>query len=357
MMIGGILDRYIARAVIGGSLVVLMVFISLELIFAFVDESGDIGADYTALQALVHVGLSAPQRAYEAFPIATLIGSLMTLGGLAARSELVVMRAAGVSILGIGRAVVLAGLVLAALSAALGEFVAPQAERLAQDIRAQARSGTVSSLSENGFWVRDGRDFLSVGSAPDARNLRDLRIYTFRDDGRMDKVTKAEHARYMGPGRWALEGVVIDAFLERGVDSRRLESMDWQSSLGPEVLDVVVLDPEMLSMAELWTYIGYLERNALESERYRLAFWLKVVTPLATLTMLLLTIPLVFGSLRSVGAGQRIFIGVMIGVVFYLANRVLNHMGVVYGLPPALSALLPTLVFLAIALVAASRVR
>lgn len=353
----GILDRYIARAVIGGSLVVLLVFVSLELIFAFVDESGDIGPTYTALQALLHVALTGPQRAYEAFPIATLIGSLMTLGALAARSELVVMRAAGVSVLGIGRAVVLAGLVLATLATLLGELVAPPAERLSQDIQAYARGGVVSGLSADGFWARDGRTFIQVGSAPSTRLLEDVRIYTFLDDGRLQQVVSAGRARYLQDGNWQLEAVVTDRFGERAVDSERVDTRIWESTLAPDVLDVVVVDPEALSMMELWTYIGYLERNELESERYRLALWLKVSTPLATMTMLLLTIPLVFGSLRSVSAGQRIFIGVMIGIVFYLANRMLNHLGVVYGLPPSVSAFLPTLVFLAFAIVATMRVK
>lgn len=352
-----ILDRYIARAVIAGSLVVLLVFVSLELIFAFVDESGDIGADYTALQALTQVVLTGPQRAYEVFPIATLIGSLMTLGGLAARSELVVMRAAGVSVLGIGRAVVLAGLALAGLSAVLGEFVAPPAESLSREIRSGLRGGDVSRLSEDGFWARDGQSFVQVGSAPSSRVLEDVRIHTFAGDGQLDRVTSAERATYLTAGAWRLESVVIDTFHERSVDSQRKDTLDWDSSLRPDVLDVVVVEPETLSMADLWTYVGYLEGNELESERYRLAFWLKVVTPLATLTMLLITIPLVFGSLRSVGAGQRIFIGVMIGIVFYLANRMLNHLGVVYGLPPVLSAFLPTLIFLALAVYGTTRVR
>ncbi|MEX0729262.1 MAG: LPS export ABC transporter permease LptG [Aquisalimonadaceae bacterium] len=352
-----ILDRYIARAVIAGSLVVLLVFVSLELIFAFVEESDDISADYTALHALMYVGLSGPQRAYEVFPIATLIGSLMTLGALASRSELVVMRAAGVSVLGIGRAVVLGGLLLATLAALLGEFVAPAAERMSQEVRAQARGGAVSGLSRDGFWARDGLHFVQVGAAPSARLLEDVRIYTFHDSGRLQQVVRAERADYLQRGSWRLERVVTDRFGDRAVDSERTDSMVWESSLLPDVLGVVVVDPEALSMAELWTYVGYLERNELESDRYRLALWLKVVTPLATLTMLLLTIPLVFGSLRSVGAGQRILIGVMIGVVFYLANRILNHLGVVYGLPPSVSAFLPTLAFLAFAIYATTRVR
>ena len=351
-----ILDRYIARAVIGGSLTVLLIIVSMELIFSFVDESGDIDDEYTAFQALLYVALTGPQRAYEAFPIATLIGSLMTLGGMAARHELVVMRASGMSVLNIGRSVMMAGLLLALLAAAIGEWVAPPAERASLDVEAQARGGQVSMLSRDGFWARDGQRFISVGSAPSASLLEDVRIYSFDDERRLQQVITASRARYAGDG-WDLHDVQRNRFADGNVDTERQDSLFWEAGLQPDVLDVVVVDPETLSMAELWTYIGYLQRNELESERYELALWLKIGTPIATLTMLLLTIPLAFGSLRSTGAGQRIFVGVMIGIAFYLSNRLLNHLGLVYGIPPMVSALLPTLICLAAAVYFTARIR
>ncbi|MCC5857008.1 MAG: LPS export ABC transporter permease LptG [Ectothiorhodospiraceae bacterium] len=352
-----ILDRYIAKAVIAGSLVALVVFVSLILIFSFVEESGDITDEYTALNALLHVALRGPQRAYESFPIATLIGSLMTLGGLAARHELVVMRAAGMSVLNIARSVALAGVGLALVAVALGEWVAPPAERLALEVKAQARTGDVAALSRDGFWARDGRRFVQVASAPSARQLDGVHIYQFGAGRRLESIVSANRADYVDDG-WLLHQVTVTRFSGDGGVAREHQAIQsWESQLRPEVLDVVVVDPEALSISDLWTYIGYLERNELESDRYRLAFWLKLATPLATLTMLLLTIPLAFGSLRSVGAGQRIFIGVMIGIVFFLGNNLLNHLGLVYGLPPVVSALLPTLVFLAAAIYGTSRIR
>ena len=352
----GILDRYIARAVLGGSLAVLLIIVSMELIFAFVDESADVDDQYTAFNALLYVVLGAPQRAYEAFPIATLIGSLMTLGGMAARHELVVMRAAGVSMLGIARPVMLAGLLLAAVAAAIGEFIAPPAERAALDVEAQARGGEVSMLSRAGFWVRDGRRFIRVGSATTAEHLRDLRIHVFTEDRRLEAVITAEQANYRGGG-WRLEGVERTAITPDGVSVEQRAEASLEGGLRPEVLDVVVVDPETLSLQALHTYIGYLDDNELESERYRLAFWLKVATPIATMAMLLLTLPLAFGALRSAGAGQRIFIGVMIGIAFHLANRLLGHIGLVYGIPAAVSALLPAALCLIAALVLLRRIR
>lgn len=353
---GGLLDGYIARAVIAGSLASLVVFVSLIFIFSYIEEVGDFSADYTAVDALIYVGLQVPQRAYESFPVATLIGSLMTLGGLAARSELVVMRAAGMSVLGIARSVVMAGFVLALVAAAVGEWLAPPAERLSKTVRSGGDPARLSALSPDGFWARDGDRFVQVGQATTASFLNDLAIYEFGSDKRLDRVITARTAHHE-PGGWQLTGVVHTLFVDDRVVVEPVDDTFWASDIAPDLLAVVVVDPESLAMGELLTYIAYLERNALDSQRYRLALWIKVATPLATLTMLILTIPLVFGSLRSVNAGQRIFIGVMIGITFFLGNNLLNHVGLVYGLPPALSALLPTLIVLTIAVIAASRIR
>jgi lipopolysaccharide export system permease protein len=353
---GGLLDRYVARAVIAGSLASLVVFVSLIFIFSFIEEVGDLSADYTAFDAMLQVGLQVPQRAYESFPVATLIGSLMTLGGLAARSELVVMRAAGMSVLGVARSVVMAGLLLGLIAAAVGEWVAPPAERLAKTVRGAGDAERMSALSPDGFWARDGNQFVHVGRAPSASFLNDVAIYQFGVDKQLEQVTSARMAHYE-PGGWQLTDVVHTVFDGDRVRIEPVERLFWLSEIAPDLLSVVVVDPEALSIVDLQTYIAYLERNALDSQRYRLALWIKIATPLATLTMLILTIPLVFGSLRAVNAGQRIFIGVMIGIGFFLGNNLLNHAGLVYGLPPALSALLPTLIVLVIAVYAASRIR
>ena len=351
-----LMARYLARAAIGGSLLALTIILSLELVFAFLDESGDVGrGSYSALTALLYVLASAPQRAYEAFPMATLIGSLMGLGGLAARNELTAMRAAGLSVGQVVRAVLMAGLVLAAMSFVLGEWVAPPAERWANDVRSVALTNRLATDKGAGFWAREGESFVQVERALSQHRLLGVRLYEF-EGGRLDRLVSAAQAEFEN-GEWRLEDVRISHIGEDGVAVEQRASLPWVSDLRPDVLEVVVVEPETLPVVALWTYFEYLERNGLESDRYRLAFWVKVVTPLATMTMLLLAVPLVFGSVRSAGAGQRIFIGVLIGIVFFLANRLLSHLGLLYGLPPLLSAILPTLAFMVVGTVAILRVR
>ena len=343
----GILDRYIARTVLVSALLTLLVVLSLEVVFDFLAETEEVGrGDYTTVQALLYTLLSAPYRAYQTFPFATLIGSLLGLGAMAQRHELVVIRAAGVSVGGVARSVVLAGLVLAAIAFVLGELVAPSAQRTAERLKAEAISDRVTKGEATGFWARDGQHFIEVDRAPTPRRLEGLRVYRLGADGGVASVLEAPAADYRR-GQWRLTRATITRLEGQGVAVTRQGPGVWETGLEPEVLDVVVVEPSRLPIFDLATYIDYLERNDLESERYRLAFWVKIATPIAVVTMLVLTVPLVFGSLREKGTGRQLFLGIIIGMAFYFTNRVLNYVGLVYGLPVMLSALGPPLLFLA----------
>ena len=344
------IDRYIARNVTAGTLVVLLVIVSLDFLFSFIEESQDSGqGDYTTWLALLYVVLTTPYSAYQAFPFATLIGSLVGLGGMAARSELVVMRGTGMSALAIARPMVLTGLMLALVAMGIGEWLAPRTNRLATELQANAMGGSLSAGGESGFWARDGKRYVHARQVPEADILEDIQIYAFQG-ARLEHITTAYRAHY-DDGVWVLRAPVTTKFAADGsIEVSRPASVRYRSELKPDMLDVVVVEPEVLPLTELWTYSRYLEHNELDSSRYRLAFWVKVSTPLATVTMLLLTVPLVFGSLRSANMGQRIFIGVLIGIAYFLLNRLLNRAAMVFGLPPLASALGPTVLFLAIAL-------
>lgn len=342
-----ILDRYIARTVLISAVLTLLVVLSLEVVFDFLAETEDVGrGGYTTVDALLYTLLSAPHRAYQTFPFATLIGALLGLGAMAQRHELVVIRAAGVSVAGVARSVVLGGVVLAVMAFCLGEFVAPAAQRAAERIKAEAVSGQVAKEEDTGFWARDGQRFIEVNRAPSADRLEGLRVYRLGEGGGVDYILEAPAADFRD-GEWHLTGAEITRLTDDGVEIESRGPAVWDTGLRPDVLDVVVVEPSRLPIFDLATYIDYLERNDLESDQYRLAFWVKVATPIAVVTMLVLTVPLVFGSLREKGAGRQLFLGIIIGMAFYFTNRVLNYVGLVYGLPVALSALGPPLLFLA----------
>jgi len=349
----GILAAYLARTVIAASLVALVAILALDLVFQLVDGVAD--ADTGTAEMLLQSLLAMPSMAYEAFPFATLIGALMGLGGLAARQELTAMRAAGVSVLQIAGAVLAGGLVLALLATAVGEYVVPPAERQAAAVRGLSEAEGLRTGPDGALWVRDGGDFLRAEQPRSATHLASVTLYRL-EGGRLAARIEAEDAHYVGDG-WRLEGVTRIDYSGSGLERRELDAWLWEGALGPEVLSVVVAEPATLPATELWTYIQYLEANGLDSGTSRLALWQKAATPLATLAMLLVTIPLVFTAARSANAGQRIVIGILVGAAFFLLNRAMGQAGVVYGVPPGLSALLPVALFAALGLWGTLRVR
>jgi lipopolysaccharide export system permease protein len=247
------------------------------------------------------------------------------------------------------------GLVLALLASALGEYVVPVAERQVTAMQGGDQADELRKGPGGDLWARDGNDFLRSQSPRSSSHLQSVTIFRFAQ-GQLSKRISAADAHYENEV-WRLEQVEMTHFDESGVEIEQFDSWNWEGELRPELLGLVVADPERLPAFDLWQYIRYLERNGLESSQYRLALWQKVATPLATLAMMLITVPLVFTAVRSAGAGQRIVVGILVGAGFFLVNRAVSQAGIVYGAPPSLAALLPAVVLLAVGTLGVMRVR
>ena len=349
------LTRYVARSVISGALLVLLALVSLDVLFAFFREIDELGrGDYTLWLATAHVLLTVPGSIYELFPSAVAIGGVLGLGALAANSELVVMRAAGISIRRIMGMVMQGGVLLMVLIIAVGEWVAPASQARAEQIRADAISGQGSARGESGLWVRDENRFIKVGRVLPGYVLRDVEIYEF-DDTRLVSALHAERAVYEDPN-WRVSNIRRTLLDDSTVSIERSESAVWERLVRPELFTLLSVSPESLPAWRLYRYVQYLHDNRLEAERFELALWKKLATPISTLVMLLLALPVVFGSTRAMGTGQRVFIGSLIGIGYYLIAELFSHIGVVYGLAPPLAALAPAIVFSLVALVLLRRV-
>lgn len=349
-----VLGEYLARTVVMASLVALAAIVALDFAFALVDGVASEG-EGGVLNVLLNALLEAPGLAHEAFPFAALIGSLMGLGALAARQELTAMRSAGVSVVQIAGAVLIGGLMLAILASALGEYVVPAAERQMTVMGGVGEAEELSAGPGGALWARDGQDFLRSEQPRSSSHLQEVTVYRFAD-GQLAKRISAANAYYDSDG-WVFVDVEITAFDGQKVKLEQLDAWLWEGDLRPDILGLVVADPEKLPALDLWEYIRYLEMNELDSSQYRLALWEKLATPLAALAMMLLTVPLVFTAVRSAGAGQRIVVGILVGAAFFLLNRAFGQAGIVYGLPPSLAALLPVVLFLIIGTIGVMKVR
>jgi len=338
-----ILDAYIAKTVISGTLMVLLVLGSLLAFVDFVSELDDVGkAQYSMLEAATFVLLSLPKRLYELFPTAVLIGSLLSLGALAGNSELTVMRAAGVSIMRIVFSVMRAGFILLIFVALIGEFIVPMSERQAQSIRAKELQQNITLGGEGGFWARDAQRFIYVSHVYPGMNLGKVKVYEFDNANELQQIIHARSARYTGK-KWQLENVLKTDFRDEQIKSSTIQFITWDKLLNPDLFSVVSVKPENMSAIDLYQYSDYLKDNDLESSHYDLAFWIKVFTPLSSLVMLLIALPFVFGSQRSAGTGNRVLFGLLLGIGFFLLNRTINHLGQVYHFYPFISASAPVI--------------
>ena len=344
-----ILDRYIGQTILISIVSVVIVILSLFVLISFVNEFEKIGrADYTVWQAILYVVLKIPQTIYEIFPMAALLGTMVGLGVLSKNSEMVVIRASGVSRLRISMAVIKSALLLVVLVVIIGEAVAPPAIQYAKQTRIRALASQLSLNTDFGLWARDGKTFIHVRNVDNDGRLVDINLYTLNDNGELSQQLHAATARYDGSA-WQMQSVTQSQIAHSGITQTNLLTLEWQTLLDPDLVGIVSLEPTNLAVWKLYEYIHYLRRNGLESEQYELALWSKLFAPFTILAMVLVAVPFIFGSQRQTSIGLQIIIGFMVGVVFYIANQLAGQIGLVYDLLPVISASLPTLLVLALA--------
>lgn len=334
------LDRYIGAHVFMAILAVLGIIVGLSLLFAFIDELGDTQESYGLAEAFIYVVLGTPRRIHDMLPMAALIGCLVGLGALASHNELTVMRAAGVSLRRIVWAVMKPMLLLMLMGVLIGEYAAPWSEDLAQARRSVALGGGEAQSSKRGTWHRQGDEFVHINALRRDGSLLGVTRYRFDADRRLVSASFARRADYR-QDHWLLFGVSTTRFLDDRTEVERADEVRWDVQLTPQLLGTVVMEPEALSISGLWRYIHYLAAQGLDNSRYWLAFWTKTLQPLVTLALVLLAISFVFGPLRSVTLGQRIFTGVVVGFVFRIAQDLLGPASQVFGFSPLLAVAVP----------------
>lgn len=340
------IDRYIAGVVVTGTLIALLVLVGLDMFFSVIDEIDDIGkGSYTFSVMLQSVLLTSPQSVYELFPMAALLGGVVGLGALASNNELLAMRASGLSVWRIVRSVLQSGLLMLVIAVIIGEVVAPVAERYGQNLRAITTEHGVSFLGSRGLWVRDENRYINASKVLARDQLADLTVYEFDANRQLLTATSAAQADFRD-GQWFLKDVQQSTFDDRGAAVTHSEFAVWSSLLTPDLLGIVQLKPNIMSAAEIDQLVDYLDENGLDTEAYRYAFWGRFMTPLSSLVMLFISVPFVFGGLRTVGAGQRIFIGMLVGFGFYIFSQLASQMGQVYGLHPLPTLLVPVVLFM-----------
>lgn len=353
-----IIRRYFLKTICATAGLVLAVLISLGGFIEFVGQLDDLGVgDYGLPQALVWVLLKLPNVVFQLMPVAVLLGALLGLGSLAAKSELIVLRAAGVSPAGFARAALMTGVILAVLTLLLGEMLGPPLERYARQFRAQAKFGNAGMDQGGGAWIRDGEVILNVMAPTEEEPAGGVFLFRLDPSPGLAAIGRADSVNVDGGARWLLRNYRETRFGPNGVDVSTAAESPSVSNLNPDLLNLTVVREETLSGIALWRYLQYLKQNGLDARAYEVNFWSRIATSVAVALMCVLAVPFVLGPLRSTGTGARMLTGLGIGLTWFLVSRTLADGGEVWNLNPALVAWLPTLILAVASVVVVTRTR
>lgn len=338
-----LLDRYIIRSVLAATALALAVLLVLMALFLYVNEQGWVGVGrYGNLQALRHVLLNLPATLLPFLPVAALLGALLAVGQLARGSELTVMRAAGVPVARIGAATGAAGLLLLPLALLVSEWLAPPLVRLARETRALEREEGIS-LTRQGVWLRDGARILRADGAGSGA----VTMFELGDGQVLQAVTRAGAVRGLPAGGWEMDGATGTRLQDGAVARWSAAAAPLQLAAGADFFSIATSEPREMSLAALARAVDALRASGLDTRRHRFAFWAGVARLVAIPLAMLLAVPLLFGALRGAENAARATAGLVLGLAWYIAQRMVENGALAFDLPPALMALLPTLLLAA----------
>ena len=350
------------RDVLWSVFFVTIFFIALFFFIDFVDEMSRVGRNgYTMAAAALATLLEQPGHVYELFPIAVLIGTIYSMARLAQSSEFTILRTAG---LGPGRALSLLGvigLLFAALTFSLGEFVTPHSEQAAAYLK--ARFGMGLAVGRTGAWLKDKRSdadgersiTVNVRGVGRDGELTGVRIFEMDPNGRELRSLKAEHAvvpRTRTIREWTLQDVTVTNWIPATatsaprVEEQKLPQMAWPTRLDASVASAALLPVQSMGALDLWRYSTHLAEQEQSTQTYRQQFWKRVLYPFACFVMVALALPFAYLHARAGGVSVKVFGGIMLGISFVLLNNVVGHLGLLHEWTPWIAASVPSVVYL-----------
>ncbi|MDR2196206.1 MAG: LPS export ABC transporter permease LptG, partial [Gallionellaceae bacterium] len=331
-----LLTRHLAREIYAG---IALVFVALMMLFSFLDlirELGSMGrGDYNFGYVMLYILMTMPGNIYEIFPVAILIGSIFALVHMAANSELVVFRTSGASLWLLARTLFKIGIPLVLLSYLCGEVLAPVSEQAAKNLRLRAQHAEVTMKGfRSGVWVKDKNSFVNAKRMMPDSSLEEVSIYDFDNEYDLNAITSAKRAVFLDDDRWQLEGVGMTRFNEQGTAVESRDKMEWNSTLNPTLLSVLLVNPRQMSAWDLYLYVQHLRDSRQQTVKYEIALWSKLLYPFIVMVMLLLALPFAVHNRRTGGVSDKVFAGIVLGLSFYFLNSLFGSLGTLNNWQP-----------------------
>ena len=354
-----ILDRYIAKTLLKYSLSVMVILVGVFAFFKFLEEVEDIGrASYMLNNALLYIALLIPSIIYTLSSLIILLGAILGLGYLASNSELIVMRSAGIPVTKITKTTLKISIAFIALMIAFGEFLVPITADYAKQYRANALGQKVVTSNQDGFWIKDNEFFINVKRNLDGEIFNDITLIKL-DNNNLDSVVFSKKADFDGQSvalkqsdsyQLDTSGDVVQ------ITQQDLAQYSTEVAFDQELIASLKKEPKSLSTWQLFKQINFLSSNDLSTDAHEVEFYARLIKPITLVAMIILSIPFVFGSLRDSSLGRKVFLGVVISLFFELSSRIGGMLSLRFELNHLLSAALPTMVVLLVALLMLYRV-
>ena len=348
-------DRYIAKTLLTYTIIVLVVWISIYSFFNFLAELNSVGkAEYTILSAFTYVVLQLPEVAYrQASPI-ILLGCILGMGHLATTGQLLIFRVSGASILKITLLTLKNSLIFVLFFIFIGEFLAPISSSFAESTRSNALGNSSASISQEGFWIRDGDNFINVKKNIDGTLFSGITVIEVNSSNKIERVIKSENALFDGNSLdmsgseiFSIDG---SSFFD-GISLKERNSYNKTVSFDQDLVESLEKEPEDLSTWTLIKQIRFLSDNKLRSGIFEVELYKRLIQPVTLIAMILLAMLFIFGSTRDVTLGRKIFFGVTLGLSFEMLSRVASAMALGLDFNPLLSSILPSIIVMVVSLV------
>jgi len=360
-----VLSRYVKWNALAAIVAAVVGLWALQVVFAYLSELDSLSDTYTMSDAIRFILYRSPYFLEQFMPTGALLGAVVGLGLLANKSELVVMRAAGVSIYRIVGWVLQPALVFVVLALALNQFVLPYSNQLANDINSDDGD---SITSVRGYWsvqprvaatkedeATGGNDILYIVYADVAGNLGTIKRWHLDDNGNLVTAIRAASGNYDGEIQvpdengepqsryvWRLNNMT-ELSIAQGFDSTQVQSASDTLVLpfAPKSVSLLTRDAENLSLTELYAHHQLMTEQNKRSLPHELAFWQKLLSPLSILSLVVVACSFVFGSLRTHSLGLRIVVALLFGLLFSYLQDLVGFISLATGWSPMLMVLLP----------------
>ena len=348
-------DRYITKTLLSYTMIVLVVWISIYSFFNFLAELNSVGKDgYTILSAFTYIILQLPEVAYKQASPIILLGCILGMGHLASTGQLLIFRVSGASILRITLLTIKNSLIFVLFFISIGEFIAPMSSNFAENSRFNAMGNSRASINQEGFWIRDGSNFINVKRNINGAIFSGITVIEVNKLNKIERVIKAKSASFDGNSIDMNDSEIFSIDDSNFIDNISLKERNYYNktvSFDQDLIDSLEKEPEDLSTWTLIKQIEFLSDNKLRSGVFEVELYKRLIQPFTLISMILLAMLFIFGSTRDVTLGRKIFFGVALGLSFEMLSRIGSAMALSFDFSPLLSSILPTFVVMFIAII------